>query len=79
MNIEELEYSHYINVDKADINNTFQKEDLEYLAKEHTKLSIEFAISVLEDDLSKYTYRELPEAIKDKIQELKTYLNEENS
>ena len=67
MNIEELEYAHFSIPDQA------------YKSTEkHTKLSIEFAISVLEsDELLDVRASAYGEDIYYKIQELKQYLNEE--
>ena len=65
MSIQELEYKHFNIPDQA-----YQQ------SIKHTKLSVEFAISVLEEVNKNYPelihYR-----INDKIQELKQYLDEE--
>ena len=73
MNIEELESKHYSIFEDRSIGNPNLK---------HTKLSIEFAISVLEESLNRIIDVDSDEAyyiqntLEDKIQELKTYLDE---
>ena len=76
MNIEELEDKHG-NIPLEPLNFD------EFHYKKHTKLSIEFAISVLESiDMSLHLNSEAiyskrqQKFIEDKIQELKQYLNE---
>ena len=66
MNIEELESEHFNIPDQA------------YRSSEqHTKISVEYAISVLEEvnDFHYWQNKNAP-TIKDKIEELKQYLNE---
>ena len=52
----------------------------EFHYKKHTKLSVEFAISVLEEILSKNTYtfgnQDISDSIENMIQELKQYFND---
>ena len=68
MNVEELEDRHH------DLKwQSYKGED--FLAKEHTKLSIKFAISVLKE-LRSYVEEIDLDPINDKIQELKQYLDE---
>lgn len=70
MSIEELENKH------GDIPLEPLNFD-EFHYKKHTKLSVEYAISVLEEvnDFHYWQNKNAP-TIKDKIQELKQYLNE---
>ena len=42
-------------------------------SKEHTKLSIQFAIEVLEESITDTSYHEVDSFCKSKIQELKQY------
>lgn len=42
----------------------------------HTKLSIQFAIEVLEESITDTSYHEVDSFCKNKIQELKQYLDE---
>lgn len=89
MNIQELEEKHQIIIGESDLNypeylmegltkqQQFKKyeEEESLVTKEAAKLSVEFAISVLEEVNKNYPelihYR-----INDKIQELKQYLDE---
>lgn len=68
MNIEELKERHY---DTDRVSKTLNKPS----GYAHTKLSIEFAISVLED-LNAETFYDKEDDFNNKIQELKTYLDE---
>ena len=67
MNIQELEDKH------GDIPLEPLNFD-EFYYKKHTKLSVEFAIGVLEEINSKMSFSN--QVILDKIQELKQYLDE---
>ena len=96
MNIQELEDKHKKVIGESDLQypdyfddytpleleSRYKKEE-ELVSKEATKLSIEFAISVLESiDMSLHLNSEAiyskrqQKFIEDKIQELKQYLNE---
>ena len=73
MNIQELEDKHG-NIPLEPLNFD------EFYEVEHTKLSVEFAISVLEEFTIQYCECGRVDAnveIESKIQELKQYLNEE--
>ena len=83
MNIQELEDKHKEIIGESDLNfpdwlipdedtNTLYKKEEELVAKEAAKISVEFAISMLES----LEPGELFIGINDKIQELKQYLNE---
>ena len=73
MSIEELENKH------GDILLEPLNLD-EFRYKKHTKLSVEYAISVLEEVLSNNTYtfgnQDIYDSIEVKIQELKQYFND---
>ena len=73
MSIEELEDKHG-NIPLEPLNFD------EFHYKKHTKLSVEFAISVLEEILSKNTYtfgnQDISDSIENMIQELKQYFND---
>jgi len=66
MSIEELEYKH------------FKIPDETYLSSiKHSLVSVEFAISVLEElDIDNFYHCGHEQIVKNKIQELKQYLNE---
>ena len=77
MTIEELEDKHSELIEIG-LGNT-EEELAEYWfnkQKEHTKLSIQFAIEILEEIEICNSLGELPDIIEDKIQELKQYLDE---
>ena len=67
MNIQELEHEHFIIPDQA-----YQQ------SIKHTKLSVEFAISVLEELHEKNKYKKGSQVLYYKIQELKQYLDGKN-
>jgi len=67
MSIEELENMHYNVFDDRGIGNPLIK---------HTKLSIEFAISVLEEMRDTTIHNRVKVETDKKIQELKTYLKD---
>lgn len=72
MTIEELKNKHY----RIDVESAVEDK---INPKAHTKLSIEFAISVLqefENDNFSIEYHTIDSIIKDKIQELKQYIIE---
>ena len=92
MNIQELEDKHKEIIGESDLHvpeyfrdSIHYDEEEELVAKEATKLSIEFAISVLENIDMKlhlnseaiYSKRQ-QKFIEDKIKELRQYLNEES-
>ena len=64
MTIEELEDKHSI-IDNYSRPNYFKK---------HTNLSIEYTISVLEESITETSYHEIDSFCRNKIQELKQYL-----
>jgi hypothetical protein len=79
MTIEELKNKHHnVVINPLSYKNT--------TPEEHTKLSIKFVISVLEDTDAQilytlgntFEYFEITEIITNKIQELKTYLDEKS-
>ena len=77
MTIEELEDKHSELIEVG-LGNT-EEELAEYWfskQKEHTNLSIQFAIEILEKFEICNSLGELPDVIEDKIQELKQYLDE---
>ena len=81
MNIEELESKH-AEIIEIGLGNT-EEELVEYWfnrQKIHTKLSIYYTISVLDEILSNNTYtfgnQDIADSIENKIEELKQYLNE---
>lgn len=81
MNIQELEHNHQYNICLADKSDYLLKDDISFISHNHTKLSIEFAISVLESiDMSLHLNSEAiyskrqQKFIENKIQELKQYL-----
>ena len=65
MNIRELESKHF-NIPEQNCNNT----------KQHTKLSVEFAISILEGVPKFSNVAQMLLYTNNKIQELKKYLDE---
>ena len=87
MNIQELEDKHKEIIGESDLHvpeyfrdSTHYDEEEELVAKEATKLSIEFAISVLEEFTIQYCECGRIDdnvEIESKIQELKQYLDEE--
>ena len=94
MNIQELEEKHQIIIGESDLNypeylmegltkqQQFEKyeEEESLVTKEATKLSVEFAISVLEEFTIQYCECGRVDdnvEIESKIQELKQYLDEE--
>ena len=84
MTIEELEDKH-LNTINTGIGNT-EEELAEYWfskQKEHTKLSIQFAISVLEEVQKEneliFLDLDLDQYLSKKIQELKQYLDERDT
>ena len=77
MTIEELKNKHSELIEVG-LGNT-EEELAEYWfnkQKEHTELSIQFAIEILEEIEICNSLGELPDIIEDKIQELKQYLDE---
>ena len=73
MDIEELEDRHG-NIPLEPLNFD------EFHYNKHTKLSVEYTISVLDEILSNNTYtfgnQDIADSIENKIEELKQYLNE---
>ena len=69
MTIEELEDKHF-NIDEGNVEIPIS------FVNSHTKLSIQFAIEILEEFKICNSLGELPDIIEDKIQELKQYLDE---
>ena len=67
MNSEDLNKSHY---------KIWEKNPEISQSKEHTKLSIQFAIEVLEESITDTSYHEVDSFCKSKIKELKQYLYE---
>ena len=89
MSIEELNSKHYKIIDESKLSypdysgfytplglDEVYKKEVNKVTELLTKLSVEYAISVLEDFKNGITLGELPDFIEDKIQELKQYLNE---
>lgn len=54
MTIEALKDKHFINVQKADKYSYLRKDEEFYFKIEHTNLSIEYTISVLEQFVTSY-------------------------
>ena len=73
MTTDELKAKHFWNVQLADKYSNLLREDEIYLTDNHTYLSIQFTIEVLEECLNKYTPEE---NIKAGIKQLKQYLDE---
>ena len=72
MSIEELEYKHFRIPDEAFLSGV-----------QHSLVSVEFAISVLEEILCNNTYtfgnQDIADSIENKIKELQKYLDENRS
>jgi hypothetical protein len=79
MTMDELKAKHFWNVQLADKYSHLLREDKTYLTNNHTHLSIQFAIEILEElnqtwvGDSKMIY---VDAVQNKVQELKQYLDE---
>jgi hypothetical protein len=79
MTMDELKAKHFWNVQLADKYSHLLREDETYLTNNHTHLSIQFTIETLEElnqtwvGDSKMIYAD---AVQNKVQELKQYLDE---
>jgi hypothetical protein len=79
MTMDELKAKHFWNVQLADKYGHLLREDETYLTNNHTYLSIQFAIEILEE-LSQIWVGDSKmihaDAVQNKVQELKQYLDE---